>query len=48
VRAEAFRAAGEMIRELEGELPQEWVMTVTDEAGQPVLTLRFSAIEPAG
>jgi hypothetical protein len=37
-----------MIRELGGELPQEWVMTVTDEVGQPVLTLQCFAIEPAG
>ena len=46
VRAEAIRAAGEMLRDLDGRLTgEEWRMDVTDEAGQPVLTLHFSAIE---
>ncbi len=48
VRAEAISAAGEMLRELDGALSGEsWVMRVTDESRQPVLTLRFSAVEHA-
>ena len=44
-RAEAIRAAGEMIREMgEGFSGGEWHMRVADEAGRTVLTLRFSAI----
>ena len=48
VRAEAFSAAGEMLRELDGALSgEEWVMRVTDESRRPVLTLQFRAIEHA-
>lgn len=48
VRAEAIRAAGEMLREAEGALTGEkWMMDVFDEDGRPVLTLRFSATEHA-
>jgi hypothetical protein len=46
VRAEAISAAGEMIRDLHRALTtSEWRMDVTNAAGQPVLTLRFSAEE---
>jgi hypothetical protein len=45
-RAEAIAAAGEMIRDLRGKLSAPgWRMDVTDDAGRPVLTLRFSAEE---
>jgi hypothetical protein len=46
-RREAISAAGEMLRDLDGKLPigAEWRMHVTDEAGHPVPTLRFSAEE---
>ncbi len=48
VRAEAIRAAGEMLRELDGALPgEEWVMRVSDDRRRPVLTLQFRAIEHA-
>jgi hypothetical protein len=48
VRAEAVRAAGEMLRDIDGALTgEEWIMEVTDEAGRLVLTLRFSATEHA-
>ena len=48
-RAEAIRAAGEMLRDLDGALSTgEWRMDVTDESGQPVLTLRFYAEEHTG
>ena len=48
VRSEAIRAASEMLRDLDGALVgEEWAMNVTDRAGQPVLTLRFSATEHA-
>jgi hypothetical protein len=44
VRPEAIRAAGEMLRDLDGASSgEEWRMEVTDGAGRPVLTLRFSA-----
>ena len=42
-RAEAIRAAGEMIRDLPGKFDgQEWVMQVKDQSKRPV---RFTAIE---
>ena len=48
VRVEALRAAGEMLpdsaRFWKG---QEWLMVVADEAGAPVMTLRFSATTAA-
>jgi hypothetical protein len=48
VRAEAIKAAGEMLRDIDGALTgEEWIMEVTDEAGRLVLTLRFSATEHA-
>ena len=46
VRVEAIRAAGEMLRELDGTLPGgDWVMRVSDESRRPVLTLEFRAVE---
>jgi hypothetical protein len=48
VRGEAIRAAGEMVRELDGAFTgEEWRMDVTDEEGRQVLTLRFSVTEHA-
>jgi hypothetical protein len=48
VRGEAIRAAGEMLRDIDGAFSgEEWTMQVTDEAGRPVHTLRFSATEHA-
>jgi hypothetical protein len=47
VRAEAIRAAGEMLRDLDGAVPGEWVMRVSDESRRPVLTLQFRAVEHA-
>ena len=48
VRAEAIRAAGEMLRDLAGAFTgAEWRMDVTDEEGRPVLVLRFSVTEHA-
>ncbi len=46
-RREAIRAAGEMLRDWSGKLPigSEWRMNVTDGAGHPVLTLRFTTEE---
>ena len=45
-RAEAVRTAGEVLRDIDGPLPgREWRMEVTDEAGAPLLTLRFYAEE---
>jgi hypothetical protein len=47
VRGEALRASGEMLRENGLGLwdGQDWEMRVVDEAGQPVITLKFSAAE---
>ena len=46
VRAEAIRSSGEMLRSVRGDgdfwSGHDWTMNVTDEAGQPVLTLQFS------
>ena len=46
MRAEAIRSSGEMLRSVRGDgdfwSGHDWTMNVTDEAGQPVLTLRFS------
>jgi hypothetical protein len=45
-RSEAIRAAGEILREIDGALDApEWFMRVTDEAGSYVLELRFSVRE---
>ena len=44
-RAQAIIAAGEMLRDLDGALIEDWIMRVTDEARQRVLTLHFRAIE---
>ena len=49
VRTEALKASGEMLRDSKGGAEfwsgDDWTMNVTDEAGQPVLTLRFSGTE---
>jgi hypothetical protein len=47
--SEAVRACGEMLREIDGELDRntEWRMDVTDEAGQALLTLRFTGTDHA-
>ena len=46
VRSEAIMAAGEILRDVHGALgEEEWVMEVTRESGQLVLTLRFSATQ---
>lgn len=44
-RAEAVRAAGEMLRDLGGRFwdGSEWRMWVTDEIGGTLCTLRFTA-----
>lgn len=45
-RAEAIRAAGEMLRDLDGTFSgEEWRMNVIDESGKRLLTLRFCAEE---
>jgi len=47
-RGEAIRAAGEMLRDIEGHLTaKDWVMVVKDEGGEFVLELRFSVREAA-
>jgi hypothetical protein len=50
VRAEAIRASGEMLRDNGIDLwdGEDWAMYVVDAAGEPVLTLRFSATQHAG
>ena len=44
-RAEGIVAAGEMLRDLDGRFwnDPEWRMWVTDEAGQMVCALKFTA-----
>jgi hypothetical protein len=45
VRAEALKASGEMLRDYGGGdfwSGDDWTMNVHDEAGRPVLTLRFA------
>lgn len=44
---EAIRAGGEMLKDLDGRFnpASEWRMEVSDEAGNPVFTLRFSATD---
>lgn len=47
-RGEAIRAAGEILRDIDGAFAgQEWRMTVIDENGAVVLELRFSVTEGA-
>ena len=46
-RGEAIRAAGEILRDLDGALSREWVMVVYDESGETILELRFSVTEGA-
>ena len=43
-RNEAIAACGEMLRDLDGDLPvnSEWQMDVTDGAGAPLFSLIFS------
>ena len=45
VRHEALRFSGEVLREMGDEFwdDTEWKLTVTDNAGAKVLTLKFSA-----
>jgi hypothetical protein len=46
VRGEAIRAAGEILRDIDGALKKkEWRMVVKDESGELVLELRFSVRE---
>jgi hypothetical protein len=45
VRGEAIRAAGEILRDIDGALKKEWRMVVKDESGEQVLELRFSVTE---
>jgi hypothetical protein len=47
-RGEAVRACGEMLRDIDGDLPigSEWRMDVADETGRTILTLRFSQTVP--
>jgi len=48
VRGEAIRAAGEMLRDIDGHLSaKDWIMVVKDESGDFVLELRFSVREAA-
>ncbi|WP_147023010.1 DUF6894 family protein [Microvirga aerophila] len=44
---QAIRTSGELLRDMGGEFwnGTEWKLEVTDEQGQPLLTLRFSAEE---
>ena len=45
-RGEAIRAAGEILRDIDGALStQEWFMIVSEESGDYVLELRFSVRE---
>ena len=46
IRAEAIRLAADMLHDMDGKFAgEDWILEVTDEGGQPVVTLRFSAIE---
>jgi hypothetical protein len=48
VRGEAIRAAGEILRDIDGALSgREWRMLVKDESGEEVLELIFSIKEKA-
>ena len=45
-RSEAIRAAGEILRDIDGHLTaKDWIMVVKDESGGFVLELRFSIRE---
>ena len=45
-RAEAIRAAGEILKDIDGDFSgREWIMTVRDERGQFVLEVQFTVIE---
>jgi hypothetical protein len=45
-RGEAIRAAGEILRDIDGNLAgDEWKMIVRDESGAVLLELRFSVRE---
>jgi len=46
-RSQGILACGEMLKDIDGDLPRDlvWEMVVEDEAGAPVLTFRFTAIE---
>ena len=45
-RAEAIRAAGEILRDIDGALfSEDWVMIVKGERGETVWELRFSVVE---
>lgn len=45
-RAEAIRAAGEILRDIDGALSsREWIMSVKDESGAIILQLRFEVTE---
>jgi hypothetical protein len=45
-RSEAVKAAGEILRDLDGAFPQrDWIMHVEDDLGGVVLELRFSVKE---
>jgi hypothetical protein len=46
--SEAVRACGEMVRDIDGDLPvgSEWRMDVSDETGRTILNLRFSQTIP--
>lgn len=44
VRSAAITACGEMLKDIDGQLPRsgEWRMDVTDEAGTRIMTFRFA------
>lgn len=45
-RSEAIRAAGEILRDIDGALStREWAMSVRDESGTVILELRFVVTE---
>ena len=48
--AEAIMTCGEMLRDIDGDLPigSEWRMDVADETGRTILSLRFSQVIPPG
>jgi hypothetical protein len=42
-RSEAIKAAGEILRDIDGALSaEEWIMVVSDESGEILLELKFS------
>jgi hypothetical protein len=47
-RSEAIRAAGEILRDIDGAFSaKEWIMVVSDENGEFFLRLRFSVEDEA-